>query len=373
MNLVGFYIRIPTCASLVRLEICLQRHAAGSSLFSQFENLPPQQLNCFPSSPFLKLLFATMAVTTEPKTTDTPVETVENKAVEEPKTVDAKESTESPPAESTNEKVDAKTTSLPKDESAVETSSKTSTMASSSQAPTPFGGAKSSTVTPKASPAPSSSFGSNYPPLSSQAPTPFNQKKYNVLVRVGMSPADAKKRAAAPSVGSSYPLPPLSNQAPTPFGGAKSSAVPAKASPAATSSSGSSYPPLSSQAPTPFGGVQSSHLVFGGLQSSTAATKAPAAAPTVGSGYSPLSSQAPTFQNSQQSGVTLLGSLLDGEHYGTANITVHTSDLSNEVLDTVLAALLTEKENRSGIAANQVTSECTGAAPANPPSNGTQG
>jgi hypothetical protein len=51
-----------------------------------------------------------------------------------------------------------------------------------------------------------------------------------------------------------------------------------------------------------------------------------------------------------------------------ANPTVNTSDL--EIL---LAALLAEKENRSGIAANEVTSECTGAAPANPPSNGTQG
>jgi hypothetical protein len=53
---------------------------------------------------------------------------VDNKAVEEPKTVETNESTESPPIESTTEKADAKTTTttLPKDEAAVEESSEES-------------------------------------------------------------------------------------------------------------------------------------------------------------------------------------------------------------------------------------------------------
>jgi hypothetical protein len=97
INLVGFYIRIRSDARKPGAsEISLQIQVAGS-LFSQFETLPPQQPNslqisfiAFPqASPF-----ATMAVT-EPKRTDTPVENIENMAVEELKTVETKEAIKS--------------------------------------------------------------------------------------------------------------------------------------------------------------------------------------------------------------------------------------------------------------------------------------
>jgi hypothetical protein len=123
MNLVGFYIRIPTrkpgtpnCSKdSFHSSHFFENHRLQESILTT--KLHPVLVS--PSSPFLELPLATMAVT-EPKTTET---SVDKKAVEEPKTVETKESTESPPAESTTEKADAKTTttSLPKDENPSET------------------------------------------------------------------------------------------------------------------------------------------------------------------------------------------------------------------------------------------------------------
>jgi hypothetical protein len=56
-----------------------------------------------------------------------------------------------------------------------------------------------------------------------------------------------------------------------------------------------------------------------------------------------------------------------------ANPMANTSHLSNADIEGMLARLQAEKENRCGAAVDQVMFECTGAAPANPPSNGTQG